>query len=281
MTQERRQDERRRRRLERQQQKRQGRPQRTDAPISGVEFGGIMGWVQRNTRWLFLGVILMFVLSLGASAFVRNTPPVPTATPTPISVSPTPSPAATASATPSASPTATPDPSIQRKYTAAPPLNIDVTKTYTAVIKMKTGGEVRLELLPKEAPQAVNNFVFLAKNRFYEGLTFHRVLPGFVAQGGDPQGTGTGGPGYTLPAEKNTVKFDAGVISMAKSPAGVNGSQFFITLAPTPWLQDQFAVFGRVTQGMDVVQKITPRNPDEPNQPAGDVISSIQMIEGN
>ena len=235
-----------------------------------------MGWMQRNARWMFLAVILVFVASLGASQLIPRRPPTPAETPTPVA-SATP----TAGATATASPRPTADPTIKRAYDAAPPVSIDPARTYTAVIKLQSGGEVRLQLIPKEAPQSVNNFVFLAKNRFYDGLTFHRVLPGFVAQGGDPKGDGFGGPGYTIPADSNAVKFDAGVISMAKSPAGVSGSQFFITLAPTPSLQDQFAVFGRVTQGMDVVQKITLRDPERPNQPPADVIASIQIIEGN
>ena len=233
-----------------------------------------MGWVQRNARWAFLGAILVFVLSLGATAFLQTTPPTPVATPTPTA-------SATATASSTASTTPTPDPSIQRRFSAPPQFTIDPNKSYTAVIKMKSGGEIRLQLLPKDAPQAVNNFVFLAKNRFYEGLTFHRVLPGFVAQGGDPQGTGFGGPGYTLPPDKNALKFDPGVIAMAKSSQGVSGSQFFITLAPTPNLQGDFAVFGKVTSGMDVVQKITPRDPEKPNQPPADVIAGIEIIEGN
>ena len=242
-----------------------------------MQFGGAMGWVQRNARWAFLGAILVFVLSLGASALIPNTPPAAT-TPTP-----TPSATASASATASSTASATPtlDPSITRRFSAPPQFTIDPNKSYTAVIKLQKGGEVRLQLLPKDAPQAVNNFVFLAKNRFYEGLTFHRVLPRFVAQGGDPQGSGFGGSGYTLPPDKNTIPFDAGVIAMAKSSAGVSGSQFFITLAATPTLQNDFAVFGKVTSGMDVVQKITPRDPDKANQPAGDVIASIQIVEGN
>ena len=278
MTQERRQDERRRRRLARQQQKRQGRPLRTDGAMGAVEFGGVMGWMQRNMRWLFLGAIIVFVVSIGASAFYSKTPP-PAATPTP-TPSTTATATGTASATSTASATPTPDPAIQRKYTAPPSMTIDLGKNYTAVIKLQSGAEVRIQLLPKDAPQSVNNFVFLAKNRFYDGLTFHRVLPGFVAQGGDPLGNGFGGPGYVLPADKNTVKFDPGVIAMATSGAGVSGSQFFITLAPTPALQAGFAVFGRVTQGMDAVQKITPRDPEKPSQPAADIIASIQIIEG-
>src|SRR5439155_23767409 len=112
-------------------------------------------------------------------------------------------------------------------------------------------GDFRVQLLPDKAPGYVNNFVFLAKNRFYDGLTFHRVVSGFVAQAGDPLGNGTGGPGYTLTQERNDVQFDAGIISMASSSAGVSGSQFFITLQPHPELEPSFSAFGRVVDGMD------------------------------
>jgi peptidylprolyl isomerase len=277
VTQERRQDERRRRRLANQEQKRQGRPQRTDAPAGAVEFGGMMGWFQRNAKWFFLAIIILFVGGGIAGSFYSPSA-LPAETPT---ATPTTAAAATGSPTSTASPTRTPDPSIQRVFSAPPAFTLDPNKTYTAVIKMEKGGEVRLQLLPKDAPQAVNNFVFLAKNRFFDGLTFHRVLPGFMAQGGDPLGTGFGGPGYVLPPDKNSLPFEAGVISMAKGSAGVSGSQFFITLAPTPHLQGEFAVFGKVTAGMDVVQKITLRDPTKPNQPPSDVIASIQIIEGN
>ena len=251
-----------------------------DGPVNDIEFGGVMGWFQRNTKWVFLAVIILFIGGgVGSSFYTPSAPPAPTPSATPSATA-----SSTASATPTASPTPTPDPSIQRIYTAAPAMNLDPNKKYSAVIKLQKGGEVRLDLLAKEAPQAVNNFVFLAKNRFYDGLTFHRVLPGFVAQGGDPQGTGVGGPGYTIPQDKNSIPFEAGVVWMAKSPATptvTSGSQFFITLAPTPNLQGDFAVFGKVTSGMDVVQKITPRDPTQKSQPASDIIASIQIIEGN
>jgi peptidylprolyl isomerase len=147
------------------------------------------------------------------------------------------------------------------------------------VIALEKGGEVRIELLAKEAPKTVNNFVFLAKNRFFDGLTFHRVLENFVAQGGDPLGSGFGGPGYFLEVERNSVPLAAGTIAMAKSNAGVSGSQFFITLVPQPGLQPDFTAFGRVTAGMDVVNQITKRDPSKTNQPKADVIKSITIVE--
>ena len=157
-------------------------------------------------------------------------------------------------------------------------MTIDPNKQYEAVILLDKGGEIRIELLAKDAPKTVNNFVFLAKNKFFDGLTFHRVLENFVAQGGDPGGT-TGGPGYYLEVEKNTVPLAAGVIAMAKSPAGISGSQFFITLTPQPGLQPDFTAFGRVTAGMEVVRRITLRDPSKPNQPKPDVIVSITIVE--
>ena len=239
----------------------------------------MMGWMQRNTRWLFLAVILIFIISLGAGSLFSLNPPVPTPTPIP---SGTATASSTASATATGSPTATLDPSIQRRYTAVPAMTIDPNKSYTAVLKLQSGGQVRIQLLPKDAPQAVNNFVFLARSRFYEGLRFHRVLD-FMAQGGDPLGNGTGGPGYSLPSERSALTFnDPGVVAMASSTAGVSGSQFFITKIPAAYLNGgNYPIFGKVTQGLDIVQKITLRDPTKPNQPVGDVITGIEIIEGN
>ncbi|MEX2445698.1 MAG: peptidylprolyl isomerase, partial [Dehalococcoidia bacterium] len=200
MSRDRRQQQRRQRNIERQSQRRAGR----SAPVSyerstDVEFPGIMGWMQRYARWIVLAGITLLVASLGAGSVFGvsgGIVPQPTATPAD-------TPAATGTAPPPEDPTPTPDPSIQREYATPPELAIDPERAYEAVIHLEGGGEVRLALLPEAAPEYVNNFVFLARNRFYEGLTFHRVLPGFVAQGGDPLGTGFGGPGYTLPAEEN------------------------------------------------------------------------------
>lgn len=158
-------------------------------------------------------------------------------------------------------------------YQAPPPMTIDVKKTYVATIKTAKG-DIVVELYPKDAPQTVNNFVFLARDGFYNNLTFHRVEPGFVIQGGDPLGTGTGGPGYTIPAEIKE-KHSKGAIAMARLPDQVNpkrdssGSQFYITLEATPFLDGAYTAFGQVTQGMDVVQKIA----------RGDVIQSISISE--
>lgn len=158
-------------------------------------------------------------------------------------------------------------------YKSAPPMTIDVKKSYEATIATAKGNIV-VELYPKDAPQTVNNFVFLARDGFYNGLTFHRVEPGFVIQGGDPSGNGTGGPGYTITAEIK-AKHTKGAIAMARLGDNVNprrdssGSQFYITLAPTPFLDGQYTAFGQVTQGEDVVSSIA----------RGDKITSVTIVE--
>ena len=132
------------------------------------------------------------------------------------------------------------------------------------------------------APIAVNSFIFLAENGWYDGVTFHRVLPGFVAQGGDPTGTGFGGPGYAYDIEiSEEVTFDsAGLLAMANSGPGSNGSQFFITYDALPDLDGRFTIFGRVISGMEVVEQITPRDPSQnPALPPGDLILGITIEE--
>ena len=127
----------------------------------------------------------------------------------------------------------------------------------TAVIVMQKGGEIRIELYPEDAPKTVESFVTLSKKGFYDGLTFHRVVPGFVAQGGDPKGDGTGGPGYMLKAEFNARKHLRGTLAMARAQSPDSaGSQFYICLAPQPSLDGKYTVFGQVTAGMDVVDGI-------------------------
>ena len=182
---------------------------------------------------------------------------------------------------PNASPTATPAPTstVVRRYAAPPEMVIDPEKQYTATIKTEKG-DIRVELYPKEAPQTVNNFVFLARNDFYDGLTFHRVIEGFVAQGGDPTGQGNGGPGYNLPDERNSLKHEAGALAMAKAGTTTSGSQFYITLAPQPNLDGGYTVFGKVVSGMDVLQSITKRDPQRnPRAAPGDKIVDITIEE--
>jgi cyclophilin family peptidyl-prolyl cis-trans isomerase len=141
---------------------------------------------------------------------------------------------------------------------APPPNVIDPSKRYSVTVHTSRGDFVVALVEPKVAPQTVNNFVWLAQNHYYDGLTFHRVVPGFVVQGGDPLGNGTGGPDYKLPDESNPSKWPRGTAGMASSAAGVSGSQFFITIGDAPFLASNgvYNHFGQVTSGMDVVDKI-------------------------
>jgi cyclophilin family peptidyl-prolyl cis-trans isomerase len=168
------------------------------------------------------------------------------------------------------------------QYSAAPPMSIDVNKQYFATFKMEKGGEFQIQLFPDKAPKTVNSFVFLAREGFYDGVTFHRVLEGFMAQGGDPTGTGTGGPGYQFEYEPNDLTFDkAGVVAMANEGAGTptNGSQFFITFGPADYLNGGYTIFGQVIEGMDVVNGLTRRDPDQAPTFQGDVIETIEISE--
>ncbi len=144
-----------------------------------------------------------------------------------------------------------------KQYSAAPVMQIDPKKTYVVVMETNKG-KIELELYAQYAPKTVNNFVFLVKDGFYDGVVFHRVVPNFVIQGGDPTGTGRGGPGYRFEDEvkNNPLKHERGVISMANAGANTNGSQFFITHSPQAHLNGKHTVFGKVTSGMDVVDAI-------------------------
>ncbi len=163
-----------------------------------------------------------------------------------------------------------------------PPLKIDTAKQYFANVKLAKGGEFVIQLYPDKAPKTVNSFVFLSCKGYFNGVTFHRVLEGFMAQGGDPTGTGTGGPGYYYEYEGSDLTFDkAGVVAMANTgPATpTNGSQFFITFGPTPQLDGGYTIFGQVTEGMDVVNGITRRDPDQAPAFEGDAIETIVITE--
>ena len=162
-----------------------------------------------------------------------------------------------------------------KQYNEAPPMNIDQTKQYFATFKMANGGEFVVELYPDKAPITVNSFVFLSCKNFYDGVTFHRVIEDFMAQGGDPTGTGTGGPGYSFEDESNNLVFDkAGVLAMANSGPDTNGSQFFITYAPTEHLNGIHTIFGFLVSGMDVVDSLT-----NPSTVEGTVIETITISE--
>ena len=162
----------------------------------------------------------------------------------------------------------------------APSGALDTTKTYTARFRTQKG-DFTVELYADRAPRTVENFVNLARSGFYDGTTFHRVIGGFMAQGGDPTGTGTGGPGYQFDDEFHpTLRHDgAGILSMANAGPGTNGSQFFITHGPTPHLDNRHSVFGRVTEGMDVVLSLRERDPQRDREP-GDRIETIEISEG-
>jgi len=166
------------------------------------------------------------------------------------------------------------------QYNSAPELAIDTTASYFATFNMQSGGEFVIELYADKAPITVNSFIFLSCKGFFNGVTFHRVLEGFMAQGGDPTGTGTGGPGYEFVNENSDLTFDkAGIIAMANAGPDTNGSQFFITFAPADFLNGGYTIFGQVTSGMDVVNAITLRDPDQSPSFTGDVIESITISQ--
>ena len=199
-----------------------------------------------------------------------------------------------------AAPAPAPEPAIMQ-WDSPPAMTIDTSKDYRAVIELEKGGEIVIDLFEKGAPTTVNNFVFLANEGFYDGVTFHRVLEGFMAQGGDPTGTGTGGPGYKFDNEFHTeLRHDApGILSMAnaglRNGAGTNGSQFFITFVPTPVLDGLnpdgsekdcaaprvscHSVFGGVEDSsIDALMGISLRDPGSATTP-GDVIKTIRIEE--
>ena len=170
--------------------------------------------------------------------------------------------------------------SVTQQYSSAPAMTIDPEKSYTATFAMENGSEFKVNLFADKAPKTVNNFVFLARDGFYDGVTFHRVIPGFMAQGGDPTGTGRGGPGYRFEDEFHPdLRHDRpGILSMANAGPNTNGSQFFITFVPTPHLDGAHAVFGEVVEGMDVVNAISTRDPATARTP-GDAVTSITIEE--
>ena len=233
---------------------------------------------------------LLITCAIGATLFAsacggdNKKTSTPTAT-TPAATSATTSAPTSAATTPGATASTATTPNAastqaggKKTYSARPPLTIDANKKYFATIKMDIG-DIKLELYPKEAPQSVNSFVFLSREGYYDGVTFHRVLQGFVAQAGDPTGTGRGGPGYTIPDEVNSHKFLEGSLGMAKTAAPNSaGSQWFIDFAPQPSLDSGYTVFGQLVSGRDVLDKIKLRNPDTATTP-GTVINTIVIEE--
>jgi cyclophilin family peptidyl-prolyl cis-trans isomerase len=161
-----------------------------------------------------------------------------------------------------------------QQWTNPPEMEIDGQKKYTATFH--TGeGDITVEIYADKTPNTVNNFVFLAKQGFYNGTIFHRVIDNFMVQGGDPTGTGRGGPGYRFADEFDpSLRHDKpGVLSMANAGPNTNGSQFFITHVPTPWLDNRHSVFGHVTAGIDVLLSIPARDPSQSDSPAVSLIS--------
>lgn len=194
--------------------------------------------------------LLALVLLLTACKATNNLPPTGVATPAP------------------------------KQWSEAPARSIDPSKEYIATLHTEKG-DIVIQLLPDKAPITVNSFVFLAKEGYFDGVTFHRVIPGFVAQGGDPTGTGRGGPGYQFKNETSDLTFDGpGLVAMANAGRDTNGSQFFITYDALPDLDGGYTIFGRVIEGMDVASSLTPRNPQsDPNAPPGDAIESVTIEE--
>jgi peptidyl-prolyl cis-trans isomerase B (cyclophilin B) len=159
----------------------------------------------------------------------------------------------------------------QKQWNSPPSVQIDAKKSYTATIETNRGS-IEIELYPQYAPKTVNNFVFLAREGFYDGVSFHRVISNFMIQGGDPTGSGRGGPGYRFEDEfrGNPLKHETGVLSMANAGPNTNGSQFFITHSPQPHLDGKHTVFGKVTRGQDVVDAIR----------QGDKMNKVTIKEG-
>jgi peptidyl-prolyl cis-trans isomerase B (cyclophilin B) len=159
---------------------------------------------------------------------------------------------------------------MSKRYSAPPPMSIDTAKNYSATLDTSRGTIV-VDLFPKEAPKTVNNFVFLAREGFYDGTVFHRVIPNFMIQGGDPEGSGRGGPGYRFEDETqgSPHKHQVGSLSMANAGPNTNGSQFFITHVVTDWLDGKHTVFGRVRTGQDVVNAVK----------QGDQLRSVKIEE--
>lgn len=184
-----------------------------------------------------------------------------------------------------ADPDFTPPANRPTTLTAPEDQKIDTSKTYCAILTTEKG-RIVIQLYPQVAPQHVNSFVYLARIGYYDNTTFHRVIPGFVAQGGDPTGRGDGGPDYRLPLEVSPlVSYDrVGVLGMARTnDPNSAGSQFFITYAPQPNLNPSaqsagYTIFGQVVEGMDVAERITPRDPS-PSAPTGDRLISVRIVE--
>jgi cyclophilin family peptidyl-prolyl cis-trans isomerase len=210
---------------------------------------------RRRATAAFVGIAVAVIgMGYGLLALTRHDKTKTSATPTP-SVSVTPSEAPPEVACGGTVPQAASAKKLT--YKKPPDMTIDPTKTYTATIQTSCG-KIVVDLFAKDAPLTVNNFVFLVNKHFYDGLTFHRIIKDFVIQGGDPQGDGSGGPGYQFDDELNNGhKYELGTLAMANSGANTNGSQFFIVAGPQgESLPNQYTIFGKVKEGLDVVSTI-------------------------
>lgn len=215
-------------------------------------------------------IVLMMVMVGLLGVACGGSPPEPGPQP---SLAPAPAPA------PQSAPTPTPEPAAKpKKYDSPPEMMIDTSKQYIATIETEKGNLV-LELFAADVPVTVNNFVFLSREGFYDGSTFHRVIPGFMVQGGDPTGTGRGDAGYKFGDEFTAHKHEVGTLSMANAGPNTNGSQFFITFSPQSGLDGKHSVFGRLIEGMDVLESLTPRDPNQNPQFEGDRIIRITIAE--
>ncbi len=234
--------------------------------------------IHRTAAAAATAAMLAGALALGACG--EDDTKVSTATPAATRTATAPAASTTTPASSTATPGAQPTPggNATKTYDAEPPMTIDQDKRYFATIKMDIG-DIKLELFPKDAPRHVNSFVFLARDGFYDGVTFHRVIPGFVAQAGDPTGTGRGGPGYTVPDEQTARGFTDGTLGMAKTnQPNSAGSQWFICYAPQPSLDGGYTAFGQLVEGRNVLDKIAPRDPASARQP-GTAINTIVIEE--
>ncbi len=228
----------------------------------------VLGRTTRKAKIFYLAGVLIIGGSLAGGILIAQLGPRDATTP-----------AATPEVNRTVAPTKTPGGTV-KKYDAAPPMTIDPKKTYTAVMKTDKG-DITINLRPDLAPEHVNSFVFLAKEGYYDGVTFHRVIPGFVAQGGDPTGTGSGGPGYTIKAEFSDTPYVEGTVGMARtSDPNSAGSQFYISYGRLTNLDGAYTVFGEVTSGMDAAKELTPRDPSQnPSAAPGDKILSVTITE--
>ena len=220
-----------------------------------------------------LGILASLLLVTLLAACGAGPRPTPTAPPTASSAGRVPAAAQSAAASPSGG---------ARRYSSAPAMKIDANKEYPATIKTNFG-DIKVQLDAKNAPVTVNNFVFLAREGFYNGVIFHRIIKGFMIQGGDPTGTGRGGPGYQFADEPVKGAYEIGSIAMANSGPNTNGSQFFICQGPQcTGLPKSYNLFGKVVEGMDVVNKIAdvPTTGPERSQPTQEVkITTIEIAE--